>query len=123
LESIKLFLPNGEAKYFFESGLDADLLICPTGCLRVKALALAVLGPRSTWPSSVIDLHPQSADIEGSRPSADFKRNFLQEKFSPPRTQPNSAAIRTNNLLPRLYRHRLVVRIKSYRPVRRKRRI
>jgi hypothetical protein len=29
LESIKLFLPNGEAKYFSHRGWT---LICPTGC-------------------------------------------------------------------------------------------
>jgi hypothetical protein len=31
-------LPDGESGIFFESGLDTDLLICPTGWfLRVKA--------------------------------------------------------------------------------------
>jgi hypothetical protein len=50
LESIKLFLPNGEAKYFSDRGWT---LICPTGCLRAKPL-----------PSPAIDLHPQSADID-----------------------------------------------------------
>jgi hypothetical protein len=49
-ESIKLFLPNREAKYFSDRGWT---LICPTGCLRVKAL-----------PSPAIDLHLQSADID-----------------------------------------------------------
>src|SRR5882724_11053913 len=49
LESIKLFLPNGEAKYFSDRGWT---LICPTGCFRVTAL-----------PSSAIDLHLQSVDI------------------------------------------------------------
>jgi hypothetical protein len=50
LESIKLFLPNREAKYFSHRGWT---LICPTGCLRVTAL-----------PASAIDLHLQSADID-----------------------------------------------------------
>jgi len=50
LESIKLFLPNGEAKYFSHRGWT---LICPTGCFRAKAL-----------PASAIDLHLQSADID-----------------------------------------------------------
>jgi len=34
------------------------LLICPTGCLRKALLRLKAL------PSSVIDLHPQSPDID-----------------------------------------------------------
>ena len=50
MESIKLFLPNGEAKYFYVRGWT---LICPTGCLRVTAL-----------PASAIDLHLQSIDID-----------------------------------------------------------
>src|SRR6266852_4857824 len=50
LESIKLFLPNGEAKYFSDRGWT---LICPTGCFCAKAL-----------PSSAIDLHLQSADVD-----------------------------------------------------------
>jgi hypothetical protein len=50
LESIKLFLPNREAKYFSDRGWT---LICPTGCLRVTAL-----------PASAIDLHLQSVDID-----------------------------------------------------------
>jgi hypothetical protein len=53
LESIKLFLPNGEAKYFLDRGWT---LICPAGCfaafLRIKALL-----------SSVIDLHPRCSRI------------------------------------------------------------
>jgi len=50
LESIKLFLPNGEAKYFSDRGWT---LICPTGCF-----------PRKALPSSAIDHHPQSATID-----------------------------------------------------------
>src|SRR6266478_4871154 len=30
-------LPDGLSGIFFESGLDTDLLICPSGCLRAKA--------------------------------------------------------------------------------------
>src|SRR5712692_803174 len=47
-----------ESGIFFRSGLDTDLLICPTGCLRKALLRLKAL------PSSVIDLHPQSPDID-----------------------------------------------------------
>ena len=50
MESIKLFLPNREAKYFSDRGWT---LICPTGCLCVEAM-----------PSSVINLYPQSAGVD-----------------------------------------------------------
>ena len=50
MESIKLFLPNGEAKYFSDRGWT---LICPTGCFFAKAL-----------PAPAIDLHLQSTDID-----------------------------------------------------------
>jgi hypothetical protein len=43
-------LPDGLSKIFFETGLDTDLLICPTGSL--------------IWPFSVIYLHPQSPGID-----------------------------------------------------------
>jgi hypothetical protein len=47
---VEMICPTGEAKYFCSRGWT---LICPTGCLRVKAL-----------PSSAIGLHLHSADID-----------------------------------------------------------
>ena len=45
-----MICPTGEAKYFCKGDWT---LICPTGCFCVKAL-----------PSSAIDLHLQSVDID-----------------------------------------------------------
>jgi hypothetical protein len=53
---LKVFLPGGKGKNFSNRGWT---LICPTGCFARKRPSC---GQR--LPSSVIDLHPQSSDID-----------------------------------------------------------
>jgi hypothetical protein len=43
-------LPDGLSGIFFESGLDTDLLICPAGCLQVKALPCPLFTPGGVGP-------------------------------------------------------------------------